>query len=158
MFRHIVIKVKSIVGHAWANKSQRIQLFTDMSDDFRQYQLSGDSFFCQFGAAPSEQFVDKANTCDFKRYVPMIFSQSHHPRVRVTKDQLGSGKLTVKLPWDVANSQACQTVPSDGYWARLSCVVSSLPPIFLLNETSRTSFELLVSCFLLKTFILSSWS
>ena len=27
-------------------------------------------------------------------------------RVHVTKDRYGSGKLTVKLPWEVAGSQA----------------------------------------------------
>ena len=39
----------------------------------------------------------------------------------------------MKVPWEVVCSQAVEKVLSDGSWAGLSCVVSSLPPIFLLK-------------------------
>ena len=48
-------------------------------------------------------------------------------------DQKESGKLTVKLSWEVVGNLDVTKALSDGYWARLPCFVSSVPPIFLLK-------------------------
>ena len=59
-----------------------------------------------------------------------------HITVRVyasPKTEQGSGEVTVKLPWEVVGGQAVKKVLGDGSWAGLSCVMSSLPPIFLLK-------------------------
>ena len=55
-------------------------------------------------------------------------SESLH--VRVTRNQQRREKLTVRLtsvvPWEVVGDQVVKRVLSDGPWARLSRVVSSL--------------------------------
>ena len=65
-------------------------------------------------------------------------TNDHNARVRVTKDWCGgSGKLTVKLSWEVVGSQAVKKVISDGSWAGLLCVMSSLP-----NQLARAEWFL----------------
>ena len=67
-----------------------------------------------------------------RRHMTTVDLMCTHITTRVcVSPRYGSGNLTVKLPWEVVGSQACQKVVSDGSWAGLSCVVSSMPPIFL---------------------------
>ena len=67
------------------------------------------------------------------------------------------------VSWEVINNQAVQRysvrdLGRDSPVLCLHCHQSFCSRSLCTTETSRTSFELLVSCFLLRTFVLSSWS
>ena len=69
--------------------------------------------------------VDK-ETLTKETQVTAVEARIHHTaRARVTKDQKESGKLTVKLSWEVVGNLDVTKALSDGYWAGLLCVVSS---------------------------------
>ena len=79
-------------------------------------------------------------------------------RVHITKDQEDSDRFTLKVPWEVVRSQTVNrcSVVDLGQDSPVLCLHESFCSKSICTpEISRTSFELLVSCFLLKALVLN---